>query len=117
MIEKIRDGGELDPGDVAIAIAELVSETVEDEQKVEFLGQLHRHGETAGEIVAFAKVLLERATDPGIDLASLPGPAIDVCESGRAPSCGRFRSSPRGRGIRRSGGRARAGARRQARND
>ncbi len=82
LIEKIRDGCELDPGDIGIAIAQLVSETVNDEQKVEFLGQLHRRGETAGEIVAFAKVLLDRATDPGIDLASLPGPVIDVCGTG-----------------------------------
>ena len=82
LIEKIERGGELDEGDIAIATAQLVSATVDDEEKAAFLAQLHRRGETAAEIVAFVRALLERATDPGIDFDSLPGPAIDVCGTG-----------------------------------
>ena len=82
LIEKIEQGGELDAGDIAIATAQLVSDTIDDEEKATFLAQLHRRGETAGEIVAFVRALLERATDPAIDFDSLPGPAIDVCGTG-----------------------------------
>ena len=82
LIDKVRSGVELDDGDIAIATAELVSATVDDELKAEFLAQLHQRGETAGEIGAFVRQLLERATDPDIDLESLPGPAIDVCGTG-----------------------------------
>lgn len=82
LIDKVRSGAELDEGDVAIATAELVSATVDDELKADFLAQLHRRGETAAEISAFVRQLLERATDPEIDLSSLPGPAMDVCGTG-----------------------------------
>lgn len=82
LLVKIREGAELDEGDVGIAVAQLVSETTEDELKADFLAALHRRGETAGEIVAFVRRLLERATDPAIGLEDLPGPAIDVCGTG-----------------------------------
>ncbi len=82
LLTKVREGVDLDEGDIAIAIAQLVSETTADEQKADFLAQLHQRGETAGEIVGFVRGLLDRATDPGIELADLPGPAIDVCGTG-----------------------------------
>ena len=82
LIEKIEQGDELDAGDIAIATAQLVSDTIDDREKADFLAQLHRRGETAGEIVAFVRALLERSTDPAIDFDSLPGPAIDVCGTG-----------------------------------
>ncbi len=82
LIEKVEGGAELDDGDIAIATAQLASETVDDEQKATFLAQLHRRGETAAEISAFVRALLDRATDPMIDFRDLPGPTIDVCGTG-----------------------------------
>lgn len=82
LIAKIREGGELDDGDVAMALAQLLSDTTDDEAKADFLAELHARGETPREIVAFVRSLLERATDPAIDLAQLPGPAVDVCGTG-----------------------------------
>ncbi|MBA3831227.1 MAG: anthranilate phosphoribosyltransferase [Chthoniobacterales bacterium] len=82
LIEKVRSGAELDEDDIAIATVQLISATVDDALKADFLAQLHERGETAGEIGAFVRQLLARAKDPGIDLASLSGPAIDVCGTG-----------------------------------
>lgn len=67
---------------VDAAVAQLVSAEVADDVKGDFLKALRAKGETAGEIAAFVRALLARAVDPGLDLARLPGPVIDVCGTG-----------------------------------
>jgi anthranilate phosphoribosyltransferase len=75
-------GHDLTGEDVEHAVARLVSADVEDAAKADFLRALREKGETATEIAAFARALLARAVDPGIDSAKLPGPMLDVCGTG-----------------------------------
>jgi anthranilate phosphoribosyltransferase len=75
-------GHDLTGEDVEQAVAQLVSPDVEDAAKANFLRALRAKGETATEIAAFARALLARAVDPGIDAAKLPGPMLDVCGTG-----------------------------------
>jgi anthranilate phosphoribosyltransferase len=82
LIEKLRNGVDLNSGDIDLALAQLLSEKVDDESKAEFLTVLHKKGETAEEIVAFVKQLMKRAVDPMIDPAQMPGPMIDICGTG-----------------------------------
>ena len=82
LLEKLRNGIDLNPGDVDLAVAQLLSDQVDDELKAEFLTVLHKKGETAEEMVAFVKQLMKRAVDPMIDPAQLPGPMIDICGTG-----------------------------------
>jgi anthranilate phosphoribosyltransferase len=82
LIEKLRNGLDLNSGDVDLAVAELLSDQIDDELKAEFLTVLHKKGETAEEIVAFVKQLIKRAVDPMIDPAQLSGPMIDICGTG-----------------------------------
>jgi len=63
-------------------VAHLTAAEWEDEVKAELLRALRDKGETAEEIAAFARALLARAVDPGLDLGGLPGPVIDVCGTG-----------------------------------
>ena len=60
----------------------LLSEQVDDALKCDFLIALHRKGETADELVGFARLLMDRAIDPRIDPAELSGPLLDVCGTG-----------------------------------
>src|SRR5258707_15463873 len=78
LIEKLRNGIDLNSGDIDLALAQLLSDKVDDESKAEFLTVLHKKGETAEEIVAFVKQLMKRAVDPMIDPAQMPGPMIDI---------------------------------------
>ena len=82
LIEKLRNGIDLAGTDVDLAVAQLMSDQVDDELKAEFLTVLHKKGESAEEIVAFVKQLMKRAVDPMIDPAQLPGPMIDICGTG-----------------------------------
>lgn len=82
LIEKLRNGLDLNSGDVDLAVAQLLSDRVDDELKAQFLTVLHKKGETAEEIVAFVRQLIERAVDPMIDPAQLSGPMIDICGTG-----------------------------------
>lgn len=82
LVEKLRNQLDLTSGDIDLAVAQLLSDEVDDELKAEFLVALHKKGETAEEIVAFVHPLLKRATDPMIDPAQLPGPMIDICGTG-----------------------------------
>jgi anthranilate phosphoribosyltransferase len=82
LIEKLRNGIDLGGTDVDLAVAQLLSDRVDDELKAEFLTVLHKKGESAEEIVAFVKQLMKRAVDPMIDPAQLPGPMIDICGTG-----------------------------------
>jgi anthranilate phosphoribosyltransferase len=82
LVEKLRAELDLNSGDVDLAVAQLLSDQVDDELKAEFLTALHKKGETAEEIVAFVGTLMKRAIDPMIDQTQLPGPMIDICGTG-----------------------------------
>jgi anthranilate phosphoribosyltransferase len=82
LIEKLRARLDLDGGDVALAVAALLSEGTADDSKAEFLTALHEKGESVDEIAAFVRVLIDRAVDPKIDSTKLPGPLVDVCGTG-----------------------------------
>src|SRR6266566_5283107 len=53
LIEKLRNGRDLNGADVDTAVAILLSQDVGDEVKADFLTALHRKGETTEEIAAF----------------------------------------------------------------
>lgn len=82
LTEKLAAGRELDIGDISYAVPLLLSEQIDDALKCDFLIALHRRGETADELVGFARLLMERAVDPMIDPGKLPGPLLDVCGTG-----------------------------------
>src|ERR1700737_2667806 len=82
LTEKLRAGIDLNGGDIRYAVTMLLADNVDDEPKAEFLTALHAKGESAEEVVGFVENLMERALDPGIDPAKLPGPMIDVCGTG-----------------------------------
>src|ERR1041384_8148808 len=82
LIEKLRAGRDLNSNDINYAVTALFCEEIEDTLKHDFLTQLHRKGETADEIVGFARILRERAIVVPIDQRQLPGPLIDVCGTG-----------------------------------
>jgi len=82
LIEKLRAELDLTPADADLAVAELLSNAVEDELKAEFLTALHKKGETVEEIVAFVRPLMKRTVDPMIDPAEMPGPMVDICGTG-----------------------------------
>ena len=82
LIQKLEGGRDLDSSDIAYAIPPLLSDQVDDNLKADFLTALHRKGETADELVGFARLLMERAVDPRIDPMQLPGPLLDVCGTG-----------------------------------
>ena len=82
LIEKVRNELDLTSGDIDLAVAQLLSDQVDNEVKADFLVALHKKGETAEEIFAFVQPLMKRAVDPMIDPAQLPGPMIDICGTG-----------------------------------
>jgi len=82
LIEKLRNGRDLNGADIDTAVAILLSPDVGDEVKADFLTALHRKGETTEEIAAFVQSLMKRAVDPMIDRAEMPGPMVDVCGTG-----------------------------------
>lgn len=82
LIEKVGAGVDLNSGDIATAVTMLLSEQVEDADKASFLTELHRKGESAEEIASFVELLMQRAIDPQLDLAEMPGPMLDICGTG-----------------------------------
>jgi anthranilate phosphoribosyltransferase len=82
LIEKLKAGRDLDLSDISFAVPTLLSDQTEDALKADFLTALHRKGETADELVGFARLLMDRAVDPQIDPAELSGPLLDVCGTG-----------------------------------
>lgn len=82
LIAQLKSGTNLTTAEVEEAVNALTSPDVADAAKMSFLRALHAKDETAEEIAAFAGALLARARQPEIDLARLPGPAIDVCGTG-----------------------------------
>ena len=82
LVDELREGNDLNRGDIAIAVTMLVSDATSDEDKADFLTALHQKGETVEEIAHFVEQLIDRAINPMIDPAKLPGPMIDVCGTG-----------------------------------
>ena len=82
LTKKLHAGLDLTPADVRYAVAILLSAEGDDDAKAEFLTALHRKGESADEISGFVEQMIERAVDPMIDPATLPGPILDVCGTG-----------------------------------
>lgn len=82
LIEKLRNGQDLNGGEISDTVPLLLSDEVPDELKAEFLTALHKKGETTEEIAAFVRSLMKKAIDPKIDHADMPGPVIDVCGTG-----------------------------------
>ena len=82
LIDKLHNGGDLTDGDIRYLVPVLLSDAVPDELKADFLAALHDKGETAEEVACFVELFMERADDPEIDPAKLPGPMIDVCGTG-----------------------------------
>jgi anthranilate phosphoribosyltransferase len=84
LIERLRAGADLKTGEIAYAVTLLLSDTTAAADKSAFLNALADKGETPEEIAGFVERLIDRAIDPGIDQASLPGPMLDVCGTGGA---------------------------------
>ncbi|MEP6955793.1 MAG: anthranilate phosphoribosyltransferase [Chthoniobacterales bacterium] len=82
LIQKLQRRSDLNAGDIRYAVTMLLNETVAAAEKATFLTALHQKGESAEEIAGFVEQLVDRAIDPGIDQASLPGPMLDVCGTG-----------------------------------
>ena len=82
LTEKLRNGIDLNSGEIRDAVALLLSAERRDDAKAEFLTALHAKGETVEEIAAFVRALMTRAVDPMIEAAGLPGPMIDICGTG-----------------------------------
>lgn len=82
LIEHLKLGRELSPHQVNEAVDFLTDEAADQDRKADFLRALRAKGESAGEIAAFVRSLLDRALDPGLDPASLDRPVIDVCGTG-----------------------------------
>ena len=80
--EPLKHGVELAPAQIETAVAALADAREPDDAKAAFLRALRVKGETAAEIAGFARALLARAVDPGLDPAALPGPMLDVCGTG-----------------------------------
>lgn len=81
-LSQLLNGNDLTRDDIRLAVADLVSDSVEQSAKVDFLKALRAKGETAVEMAGFVDALLAYAVDPGLDPARLPGPVLDVCGTG-----------------------------------
>jgi anthranilate phosphoribosyltransferase len=82
LIADLESSADLTAEQVEFAVAQLVSADVADQRKADFLKALRKKGETAAEIAAFARSMLARAIDPGIEPAKVRGPMLDVCGTG-----------------------------------
>lgn len=82
LIERLQAGLDLNRGDVGYGVTRLLSDQTDAAQKARFLFALHEKGESTEEIVWFVEQLVDRAVDPMIDPATLPGPMVDVCGTG-----------------------------------
>lgn len=82
LIQQLGVGDDLNRNDIRYAMTLLLSEKTDAADKAAFLTALHEKGETAEEIAGFVEQLIDRAVDPEIDAAKLPGPMLDVCGTG-----------------------------------
>ena len=99
LTEKLRNGLDLNGGEIGDAVTLLLASEVDDQIKAEFLTALHKKGETAEEIAAFVRALMKRAVNPMIDRAEMAGPMIDVCGTGGdGPDADRQRLAKRRQG-------------------
>ncbi|HWF19593.1 MAG TPA: anthranilate phosphoribosyltransferase, partial [Verrucomicrobiae bacterium] len=67
---------------VALAVAQLVDESVPAELKADFLCELARKIETPTEIAAFARELRAKCIVPPLDAQTRSGVILDVCGTG-----------------------------------
>jgi anthranilate phosphoribosyltransferase len=81
-LEQLRDGQSLTDAQVGRAMAALVDETVAVEFKADFLIALAAKGETADEITAFARELLDRSISPTLEPEVRRREIVDVCGTG-----------------------------------
>lgn len=82
LIAHVESGCDLSPAQAGESVAFLLDENGDAASKAAFLKALRAKGETAAEIAAFVKSLLERAVDPLLAAQNLPGPLLDVCGTG-----------------------------------
>lgn len=82
LVGSLRAGIALTPPEIEGAVGALVDDAVPGAAKAGFLRALRAKGETTAEIAGFARAMLRRAVDPGIDPARAPGPLLDVCGTG-----------------------------------
>jgi anthranilate phosphoribosyltransferase len=76
----VASAGELVPDEIREVTRWLLDESVAAEDKADFLGALHRRGETPAEVVALADTILGRAVP--FDVPADLRPVIDVCGTG-----------------------------------
>lgn len=79
-INRVSTGAPLTDQEVFSVVTELLSPRSSDEDKAAFLEALHRRGESAGEILAFAHAFLREAVP--FEVPQECGPALDVCGTG-----------------------------------
>ena len=77
---KVALAGELVPDEIREVTRWLLDEAVVAEDKADFLGALHRRGETPAEVVTLADTILGRAVP--FDVPADLRPVIDVCGTG-----------------------------------
>jgi len=77
---KVALAGELVPDEIREVTRWLLDESVAAEDKADFLGALHRRGETPAEVVTLADTILGRAVP--FDVPADLRPVIDVCGTG-----------------------------------
>src|SRR4030095_5898389 len=82
LIADLQSSADLSADQVEQAVAQLVSPDIADGHKADFLKALRNKGESAAEIASFARSMLARAVNPGIDPARVRGPMIEVCGTG-----------------------------------
>ena len=78
--EQTARSGELTAGQIREVATWLLDENVAADEKADFLGALHRRGETPAEVVALAETMLEHAVP--FDVPDDLRPVIDVCGTG-----------------------------------
>ncbi len=78
--EQTARSGELTAGQIREVATWLLDENVAPDEKADFLGALHRRGETPAEVVALAETMLEHAVP--FDVPDDLRPVIDVCGTG-----------------------------------
>ncbi|MGA1539679.1 MAG: anthranilate phosphoribosyltransferase, partial [Chthoniobacterales bacterium] len=78
--EQTARSGELTAGQIREVATWLLDENVAPDEKADFLGALHRRGETPAEVVTLAETMLEHAVP--FDVPDDLRPVIDVCGTG-----------------------------------
>lgn len=82
LIEHLELNGGLSPHQVNEAVDFLADESADADLKADFLRALRAKGESAEEIAAFVRALLDRAVEPEFDPQTFDHPVIDVCGTG-----------------------------------